>query len=440
MAERKPASLLDFAIAASIAVVPVLLGVVLLVAVIRPADVEASGRSPQERYVSARQVAALKTFEPAVLRRSGDQRPLPDGAGVLAALPACQREWRGASPWRGLAGRERPGAHAAAAAGRAGRGPARRLRRRAARLRQPQQRAGRACGRLRRRSLVRRRRRGAGGADREPRRAGASVPPALRRPRRCARHPGAQRRRDARQPGLARQREPGRARPLARGAGDADPGAPGDAAQSLERRRRLHLLRRRGRGGRRRATLSSPRRAAPQRRVCALPELARADVPASAPRTGRRCGKRVDAARRGRSGTILLAGEPGLADPLDDSRWSVPPSLQAMLQPLETLRQPTGALYRLQTGRRRRGVGRRRRPARRRRTGSSSTAAASTSASRSTSRSTRRCRRWRRRPPPATPAARTSAARSACIARPTRSSRSASRCSKARWCGWRRSR
>ena len=45
----------------------------------------------------------------------------------------------------------------------------------------------------------------------------------------------------------------------------------------------------------------------------------------------------------------MLAGEPGLADPLDDSRWSVPPSLQAMLQPLETLRQPTGALYRVQT-------------------------------------------------------------------------------------------
>jgi hypothetical protein len=45
MSERRPASLLDFAIAASIAVVPVLLGVVLLVAVIRPADVEASGKA-----------------------------------------------------------------------------------------------------------------------------------------------------------------------------------------------------------------------------------------------------------------------------------------------------------------------------------------------------------------------------------------------------------
>ncbi|HEY5323426.1 MAG TPA: hypothetical protein VIK58_11410, partial [Caldimonas sp.] len=67
------------------------------------------------------------------------------------------------------------------------------------------------------------------------------------------------------------------------------------------------------------------------------PELARAEVPASAPTPG------------GDAPTPVLAGEPGLADPLDDSRWSVPPSLQAMLQPLETLRQPTGALYRLQT-------------------------------------------------------------------------------------------
>jgi len=38
MAERRDTSLLDFAIAASIAVVPVMLVIVLLVAVIRPAD------------------------------------------------------------------------------------------------------------------------------------------------------------------------------------------------------------------------------------------------------------------------------------------------------------------------------------------------------------------------------------------------------------------
>src|SRR6187455_2349151 len=101
LSERRAASLLDFAIAASIAVLPVLLGVVLLVAVIRPADVEASGKSPQERYLSVRLVAALKTFEPAVVRRSSVASPLPDAGAVLAALPECGREWRGASRWRG---------------------------------------------------------------------------------------------------------------------------------------------------------------------------------------------------------------------------------------------------------------------------------------------------------------------------------------------------
>ena len=34
---------------------------------------------------------------------------------------------------------------------------------------------------------------------------------------------------------------------------------------------------------------------------------------------------------------------------VDDERWNVPPSLAVMLQPLETLHRPTGALYRLYT-------------------------------------------------------------------------------------------
>ena len=70
MAERRALSLLDFAIAASLAVVPVLLGVRALVAVVRPADPDSlwrQGRS--DRYVSVRHVAALKTFERAIVRR-----------------------------------------------------------------------------------------------------------------------------------------------------------------------------------------------------------------------------------------------------------------------------------------------------------------------------------------------------------------------------------
>src|SRR5207237_5215480 len=33
--------------------------------------------------------------------------------------------------------------------------------------------------------------------------------------------------------------------------------------------------------------------------------------------------------------------------PVGDARWSVPPSLGALLQPLATLQRPTGALYRV---------------------------------------------------------------------------------------------
>jgi len=96
MAERRRVSLLDCAIAASLAVVPVLFGVLALVAVVRPADpdsVDRQGRS--DRYVSVRRVAALKTFERAVLRRSADAPQRFEAADVLAGVPACRREWGG---------------------------------------------------------------------------------------------------------------------------------------------------------------------------------------------------------------------------------------------------------------------------------------------------------------------------------------------------------
>ena len=80
MAERRKASLLDCAIVASVAVVPVLLGVVALVAVVRPADPDAAWRQgSNDRHVSVRHVAALKTFEHAIVRAArhgagGDRR------------------------------------------------------------------------------------------------------------------------------------------------------------------------------------------------------------------------------------------------------------------------------------------------------------------------------------------------------------------------------
>jgi hypothetical protein len=46
---------------------------------------------------------------------------------------------------------------------------------------------------------------------------------------------------------------------------------------------------------------------------------------------------------------LPIAGEANDAIPADDPRWSVPPSLGAMLQPLSTLTRPSGALYRLYT-------------------------------------------------------------------------------------------
>ena len=42
---------------------------------------------------------------------------------------------------------------------------------------------------------------------------------------------------------------------------------------------------------------------------------------------------------------IAIAGEPGLDVAADDLRWDVPPSLQALLQPLDSLQRPWGPLY-----------------------------------------------------------------------------------------------
>jgi len=96
MAERRPIALLDFAIAASLAVVPVLLGMLWLVAVIRPADPTAVARqAAADRYVSVRHVAALQTFEAAIVLRASGAHPPRDVGDLLAGIPWCQREWAG---------------------------------------------------------------------------------------------------------------------------------------------------------------------------------------------------------------------------------------------------------------------------------------------------------------------------------------------------------
>src|SRR6187455_2253258 len=96
MAERRPIALLDFAIAASLAVVPVLLGMLWLVAVLRPADPAAAARqAAADRYVSVRHVAALQTFEAAIVPRASGAHVPRDAGELLAGIPSCQREWAG---------------------------------------------------------------------------------------------------------------------------------------------------------------------------------------------------------------------------------------------------------------------------------------------------------------------------------------------------------
>ena len=86
MAERRAVSLLDCAIAASGAIVPVLLGVVALVAFVRPGDPDSFWRQGHsDRYVSVRHVAALQTFERAIVRRTAQEPRLVNQYEVLDA-------------------------------------------------------------------------------------------------------------------------------------------------------------------------------------------------------------------------------------------------------------------------------------------------------------------------------------------------------------------
>ena len=92
---KRTSTLLDFAIAASLAVVPVLLAVLLLVAWLRPLDAAARGERNGDHHVSARQVAALKTFEHAIVRRDSVSSAVPTAQSLVAGIPACRDEWEG---------------------------------------------------------------------------------------------------------------------------------------------------------------------------------------------------------------------------------------------------------------------------------------------------------------------------------------------------------
>ncbi len=95
MQPKRPITLLEFAIAASVAVVPVLLVVLVVVAEMRPSDPSAKARPNGNQHVSLREVAALKTFERAIVRRDAVTAALPTPEALIDAIPQCRSEWDG---------------------------------------------------------------------------------------------------------------------------------------------------------------------------------------------------------------------------------------------------------------------------------------------------------------------------------------------------------
>src|ERR1700751_872187 len=98
MTERRAPTLLEFAIAASVAVVPVLLFVLLLVDVIRPLDPALPSAHAGDRHVSVRQVAALKTFGRAIVRKDTVTVGPPTAILLLDRIPQCRSAWDGHGP------------------------------------------------------------------------------------------------------------------------------------------------------------------------------------------------------------------------------------------------------------------------------------------------------------------------------------------------------
>src|SRR5436305_14273613 len=92
MREAAAPTLLKLAIVAMVALVPLLLGVLLMVARARQVD-DALPAHGSARHVSVRHVAALKTFEYAIVRRDRVTTPLVAAETLLARLPQCRGEW-----------------------------------------------------------------------------------------------------------------------------------------------------------------------------------------------------------------------------------------------------------------------------------------------------------------------------------------------------------
>ena len=95
MPDRRARTLLEFAIAASAAVVPVLVAVLLGVALLHRPDPAATAASNADRHVSVRELAALKTFERAVVRRRDVTVGPPPAVLILDRVPSCRAAWDG---------------------------------------------------------------------------------------------------------------------------------------------------------------------------------------------------------------------------------------------------------------------------------------------------------------------------------------------------------
>ena len=95
MPDRRATTLLEFAIAASAAVVPVLVVVLLAVALLHRPDPGPTAASNADRHVSVRELAALKTFESAVVRRRDVTVGPPPAVLILDRVPACRAAWDG---------------------------------------------------------------------------------------------------------------------------------------------------------------------------------------------------------------------------------------------------------------------------------------------------------------------------------------------------------
>jgi len=343
MAERRAATLLDFAIAASVAVVPVMLGIVYIVAVVRPANAEAGWRAVNDRYVSVRHVAALKTFEQAVVQRPTLAPATPTAAHVLDGIPKCRREWRAddaALQWLRRLGGD----------GFIEASPADRIATRLGDLDAALFRFSvRANPRVEHRVGLEASRWFAAADALVGQPVTSSDYPDRQFTVRCAdlvAALSALARADARMLDSLAWRGTEGGASLARWRPEQEMEI---AAHQVARRNPwsgiagcIYLGRRDDAGvaGAPSHFLAGPRSL--QQRVCAMPAVA-APVAAGGIDAA---GASDAAARRAPS---PIAGEPGLADAIDDSRWMVPPSLQALLQPLQALRQPAGPLYRLLT-------------------------------------------------------------------------------------------